>query len=81
MLWNGFRRPSGRGPLNLAALNAICARFGVDDLKLVGRSAPSEPMQLLVTVAPSETTAVRAWRALRDELAALCGRPVELLIA
>jgi hypothetical protein len=79
MLWNGFRRPSGRGPLNLSALNAICERWGVEDLKLVGRSGPSEPMQLLVSFA--EPTAVKAWRMLRDELAALCGRPVELMMA
>jgi len=81
MLWNGFRRSSGRGPLNLAALNVICDRWGVEDLQLVGRSGPSEPMELLVSFAKSARTAVRAWRALRDELAALCGRPVELMMA
>jgi hypothetical protein len=36
-------------------------------------------MQLIVSFA--EPTAVKAWRMLRDELTALCGRPVELMMA
>jgi hypothetical protein len=80
MLWNGFRGPSARGPK--LDLDAICSSWGVDDLKLFKRSTnPGEPLQLLVTFAPGAPTALRAWRALRDELTAFCGRPVELMMA
>jgi hypothetical protein len=79
MLWNGFRRPSSRGPK--LDLDAICARWGVADVELFGRSKPDEPVQLLVKFAPGVPTALRAWRALRDDLTAFCGRPVELMMA
>ena len=80
MLWNGLRRASDRGPLNIDALDAVCDRWGVSDLQLLGRSGPAEPLQLLVSFNPSgETTAFKSWRSLRDELSTVCGRPVELM--
>ena len=79
MLWNGLRHGASRGPLDLAALNAVCDRWGVNDLKLLGRGGPSDTLELLVTFKPETPTALRAWRGLQDELSVVCRRPVELL--
>jgi len=68
----------------IEAIRATCRRFGVAELSLFGSAMrddfrPDSDVDLLVSFQPGTTVGLLEFLELRDELAALLNRPVDLV--
>jgi hypothetical protein len=77
--WRRYRRRPGLA-VDPAVLSAFCARWDVADLEILGNPPLHEEVPIVVTFMPDTPGPPRAWRSMRDELAELIGRPVNLLL-